>query len=77
MQDLFESVKSFIKDNSSARDQIRDDLEKLEAQVKKWRFYEWTFFNGRDSDDARRCIMTTNSPEDLLALDLLYGPASE
>lgn len=46
MQDLFESVKSFIKDNSSARDQIRDDLEKLEAQVKKWRFYEWTFFNG-------------------------------
>lgn len=74
MQDPFERVKSFIKYNSSAYDQIRADLEKLEAQVKKWQFYEWTFFNGRDSDDARRCIMTTNNPEDLLALDLLYGP---
>lgn len=69
----FAKIQKFILDKSSSYDPIRDTLKELELKIKHWSYYEWVFFNGVDSDDAKRHIRTTNDPEDLLKHDLLYG----
>lgn len=43
---------------------------KLKERLHKLHFYEWVFFNGRDSDEARRLKPCTNDERELIELDL-------
>ena len=64
--DLLDDIRrhlSYSDEAYEACDKLRDRLEKLH-------FYEYVFFNGRDSDDARRIKPCMNDEREFIKLDL-------
>ena len=66
--DLVDTIASCFKNrNYYGAD---DACDKLRSRLKKLHFYEYVFFNGRDSEEARRLKPCTNDERELIKLDL-------
>lgn len=64
--DLLDDIRrhlSYSDEAHEAYDKLRDRLEKLH-------FYEYVYFNGRDSEEARRLKPCMNDERQFIKLDL-------
>lgn len=64
--DLLDDIRrhlSYLDEAHEACDKLRDRLEKLH-------FYEYVYFNGRDSEEARRIKSCANDEREFIKLDL-------
>lgn len=69
--ELIDIIESYL---ANSRDRncscAYEACEKLKARLDKLHFYEYVFFNGRDSNDARRIKSCTNDEREFIKLDL-------
>lgn len=63
-------LMSTIEDYVSHNIDKHNICNELKERLHKLHFYEWVFFNGRDSDDARRLKPCTNDEREFIELDL-------
>ena len=67
----FEYVEDYIYSNcSNLPNKLKENLEELKKQIKKWKYYEDILLHGRDSDDAKNCVHCRNDERDFIDIDL-------
>ena len=65
--ELLDDIESCI---SSSYDTAYNACSALRQRLEKLHFYEYVYFNGRDSDEARRLKPCMNDERDFIKLDL-------
>ena len=66
--ELVDAIESFFKNDNYA--DAYNACDRLKARLEKLHFYEYVFFNGRDSDDARRIKPCANDEREFIKLEL-------
>lgn len=66
---LLDVVESCLKNGCYSAHEACDELR---VRLEKLHFYEHVFFNGRDSDDAKRIKPCTNDEREFIKLELEY-----
>jgi len=64
--DLLDDIRRHL----SYSDEAHEVCDKLRNKLKMLHFYEYVYFNGRDSDDARRIKPCVNDEREFIKLDL-------
>ena len=64
---LLDDIESCLKNGCCG---AHEACDKLRSRLEKLHFYEYVFFNGRDSDDARRIKLCTNDEREFIKLEL-------
>ena len=59
-----------IRRHLSYSDEAHEACDKLQARLEKLHFYEYVYFNGRDSNEARRLKSCMNDERDFIKLEL-------
>ena len=67
---LIGTLEDIIEDYDNYSSDTHNICCKLKERLHKLHFYEWVFFNGRDSDEARRLKSCKNDERELIELNL-------